>query len=74
MYFPGATKLLEGIQVKKILNEGNRVTSIETDAGTVKCDYFINAAGLVSVIFVLVPTTELSNFCETLRLIYIPSN
>eukprot|EP00111_Clytia_hemisphaerica_P024731 TCONS_00072897-protein len=42
----GSTKLLEGVQVQKIKCDGRRVTNIETDHGNIKCDYFINSAGL----------------------------
>jgi len=38
-------QMFEGIQVNRILTNQNRVAAVETDRGTIKCDYFVNCAG-----------------------------
>ncbi|XP_071957598.1 pyruvate dehydrogenase phosphatase regulatory subunit, mitochondrial-like [Antedon mediterranea] len=38
-------KILEGVEVEKVLTKNNRVTGVETSRGTVNCEYFVNAAG-----------------------------
>lgn len=38
-------KLFEGVSVKRILTEDETVSSVETDYGEIKCDYFINCTG-----------------------------
>ena len=39
--------MLEGVGVEKVLTEQSRVSEVETTAGNIKCEYFVNAAGLV---------------------------
>lgn len=38
-------RLFEGIQVNRVLTSQNRVAAVETDRGTIKCDFFVNCAG-----------------------------
>ncbi|XP_055542448.1 pyruvate dehydrogenase phosphatase regulatory subunit, mitochondrial-like isoform X2 [Wyeomyia smithii] len=39
-------KYFEGCEVKWINTIGGRVDSVETDIGTIKCEYFINCSGM----------------------------
>ncbi|XP_058058106.1 pyruvate dehydrogenase phosphatase regulatory subunit, mitochondrial-like isoform X2 [Anopheles bellator] len=39
-------KYFEGCQVKYINTKDGRVDSIETDVGTIKCEYFVNCSGM----------------------------
>ena len=43
-------KILEGVSLEQVNTEGGRVSSVATREGTIKCEYFVNCAGLVSVI------------------------
>ena len=40
-------KVLEGVGVEQVLTEESRVSEVVTTAGNIKCEYFVNAAGLV---------------------------
>lgn len=39
-------KYFEGCQVKYVNTKGGRVDSLETDIGTIKCEYFVNCTGM----------------------------
>ena len=39
--------MLEGVGVEQVLTEESRVSEVVTTAGNIKCEYFVNAAGLV---------------------------
>ncbi|KAJ8303481.1 hypothetical protein KUTeg_019877 [Tegillarca granosa] len=41
-------KFMEGVQVQKILTKNGAVNSVETSAGTINCEYFVNCGGLWS--------------------------
>jgi len=38
-------RLFEQIQVHRVLTDRKRVSAVETDRGTIHCDYFVNSAG-----------------------------
>ncbi|ESO90301.1 hypothetical protein LOTGIDRAFT_233822 [Lottia gigantea] len=38
-------KFMEGVKVEKILTKNGRVTGVETSAGNIDCEYFVNCAG-----------------------------
>ncbi|XP_033102420.1 pyruvate dehydrogenase phosphatase regulatory subunit, mitochondrial-like isoform X2 [Anneissia japonica] len=38
-------KIIEGVEVEKVLTKNHRVTGVETNNGIVNCEYFVNAAG-----------------------------
>ena len=38
-------KIFEQIQVHRVMTQQRKVSAVETDRGTIKCDYFINCAG-----------------------------
>ncbi len=38
-------RMLEHIQVNRVLTSHNKVAAVETDRGTIKCEYFVNCAG-----------------------------
>ncbi|ESO90302.1 hypothetical protein LOTGIDRAFT_218009 [Lottia gigantea] len=39
-------KFMEGVKVEKILTKNDRVTGVETSAGNIDCEYFVNCGGL----------------------------
>uniref|UniRef100_A0A182RH13 DAO domain-containing protein n=1 Tax=Anopheles funestus TaxID=62324 RepID=A0A182RH13_ANOFN len=39
-------KYFEGCQVKYINTKNERVYSVETDVGTITCEYFVNCSGM----------------------------
>ena len=41
-------KLIEGVKVKEVISENGSVSRVETSLGSIKCQYFVNAAGQVS--------------------------
>ncbi|XP_055641737.1 pyruvate dehydrogenase phosphatase regulatory subunit, mitochondrial-like isoform X2 [Toxorhynchites rutilus septentrionalis] len=41
-------KYFEGCEVRYVNTKGGRVDSVETDVGTIKCEYFINCSGMWS--------------------------
>ena len=41
-------RMYEKIQVSRVLTANSRVAAVETDHGTIKCDYFVNSAGFWS--------------------------
>lgn len=47
MSFAGI-RVYENCTVKRILVQNDRVVAVETDKGTITCDYFVNCAGLVT--------------------------
>ncbi|XP_046657941.1 pyruvate dehydrogenase phosphatase regulatory subunit, mitochondrial-like [Daphnia pulicaria] len=38
-------RMFEHIQVNRVLTSQNKVAAVETDRGTIKCDFFVNCAG-----------------------------
>ena len=48
IYFEGV-KIFEGIGVKGVQTEDDRVSSVQTTNGDIKCDYFVNCTGMVSL-------------------------
>ena len=57
----GNTKLFEGVQVQKIKCEGKRVTNVVTDHGNIRCNYFINSAGLVTNLYYILKFRNVQN-------------
>ena len=47
-------KLFEGVGVKSVQTVDDKVSSVETTHGDIKCDYFVNCTGMVSLDVVLV--------------------
>ena len=39
-------RLVEGVSVTGVKSEGGRVTGVQTSAGDVACEHFVNAAGM----------------------------
>lgn len=44
MIFPDV-KVIENCAVTRIIQENDEVVGVETEKGTIKCDYFVNCAG-----------------------------
>ena len=42
-------KIYEGVGVKSVLTEDDKVSSVETTHGDIKCEYFVNCTGMVSL-------------------------
>lgn len=42
----GGARYVEKCLVRKILTENDRIRAIETDLGTIACEYFVNCAGM----------------------------
>ncbi|XP_071806737.1 pyruvate dehydrogenase phosphatase regulatory subunit, mitochondrial-like isoform X2 [Asterias amurensis] len=38
-------KLIEGVKVKEVISKNGSVSRVETSLGSIKCQYFVNAAG-----------------------------
>ena len=36
---------MERVRVLRVLSDGRRVTGVETDVGTIRCNRFVNVAG-----------------------------
>ena len=45
-------KIYEGVGVKSVLTEDDKVSSVETTHGDIKCEYFVNCTGMVSLALV----------------------
>ena len=41
-------KIFEGTRVQRVCTTDGEVSSVVTSKGTIKCNYFVNAAGMVS--------------------------
>ena len=41
-------KFFQGVQVLQIPTENLKVSQVQTSHGTIKCEYFVNCAGMVS--------------------------
>lgn len=44
--FPGV-QILDRTTVQQVLVEKGQVTAVETDRGSIECEYFVNCAGQV---------------------------
>ena len=42
-------KIHEKTKISRVLTDGEKVTGVETDKGTILCDTFVNCAGQVSL-------------------------
>lgn len=42
-------QILERTSVQQVLVENSHVTAVETDRGSIECEYFVNCAGQVRV-------------------------
>lgn len=40
-------KIIEGVSIRQVMTENFKVAKVETSAGNIKCEYFVNAAGMV---------------------------
>lgn len=48
--FLGA-KYVENCKVFRVLTENGHIQAVETSLGKVNCEYFVNCAGMVNIIF-----------------------
>ncbi|PVD21211.1 hypothetical protein C0Q70_19380 [Pomacea canaliculata] len=39
-------KIIEGVSIRQVMTENFKVAKVETSAGNIKCEYFVNAAGM----------------------------
>lgn len=46
--YPGV-QILERTTVQQVLVEKGQVTAVETDRGSIECEYFVNCAGQVNL-------------------------
>lgn len=52
-HFPTGVRFAEKTSVKRVLTDNGRVTGVETaDNQIINCRYFVNAAGMVSLIII----------------------
>ena len=49
--------------IQKVSYANGEVNAVETDAGTIACDYFVNSAGFVCGSHQLVPATASDTLC-----------
>ncbi len=47
-HYPGV-RLCEGVSVEGVEVENGRVCGVRTNKGDIKCDIFVNCAGMVSI-------------------------
>ncbi|KAF4527520.1 hypothetical protein B566_EDAN015620 [Ephemera danica] len=50
----GGAKYIEGCEVKNVLTKNSRISGVQTSLGTVRCEYFVNCAGMIDNYFVAV--------------------
>lgn len=59
--YPGV-QILERTSVQQVLVEKGQVVAVETDRGSIECEYFVNCAGQVNF---------LGRLCKHLEIIFI---